>query len=108
MSPATPGTTLTEKPDTDNNGTIERRKRKIPAAIDRRDNPVPPPPIDPVSTDEQAFVKAMDQYKRENRRPFPTWSEVLEVLRSLGYRKVEDERELPGSPKPAPIVPPKG
>ena len=25
----------------------------------------------------------MDRYKRENRRPFPTWSEVLEVMRSL-------------------------
>ena len=25
-------------------------------------------------------MKAMERYKRENRRPFPTWSEVLEVL----------------------------
>ena len=41
-------------------------------------------------------MKAMDRYKRENRRPFPTWSEVLEVLRSLGYRKVADPTELPG------------
>ena len=32
----------------------------------------------------------MDRYKRENRRPFPTWSEVLEVLRSLGYRRVAE------------------
>ena len=33
------------------------------------------------------FVMAMDHYKRANNRPFPTWSEVFEVFRSLGYRK---------------------
>ena len=41
-------------------------------------------------------MKAIDQYKRDNRRPFPTWSEVLEVLRALGYRKVDKPRPLPG------------
>jgi hypothetical protein len=41
-------------------------------------------------------MKAMDQYKRANRRPFPTWSEVLEVLHSLGYRKVAEPGEPPG------------
>ena len=41
-------------------------------------------------------MKAMDRYKRENRRPFPTWSEVLEVLRSLGYRRVAEPTALPG------------
>jgi hypothetical protein len=41
-------------------------------------------------------MKAMDRYKRENRRPFPTWSEVLEVLRSLGYRRVAEPTPLPG------------
>ena len=43
-------------------------------------------------------MKAMDLYKRSNRRPFPTWSEVLEVLRSLGYRKTEAATALPGLP----------
>jgi len=39
--------------------------------------------------DEQfAFVKAIDEYKRVNNRPFPTWTEVLEVIKYLGYRKV--------------------
>ena len=37
--------------------------------------------------DELEFMKAVDQYKREHRRPFPTCSEVLEILKSLGYRK---------------------
>ena len=44
-------------------------------------------------------MKAMDRYKRENRRPFPTWSEVLEVLRSLGYRRVAEPGPLPGGKK---------
>ena len=62
--------------------------------------------IDPTTcerdyTDEEtAFMKAMECYKRENRRPFPTWSEVLEVLASLGYRKVAEETELPGTKRP--------
>jgi hypothetical protein len=39
-------------------------------------------------TDEQfLFVKAVDAYKRTNQRPYPTWTEVLEVIRKLGYRK---------------------
>jgi hypothetical protein len=42
-------------------------------------------------------MKAMDQYKRDNRRPFPTWSEVLEVLFALGYRKVAQPSALPGN-----------
>ena len=39
------------------------------------------------SEDEIEFMKALDNYKRDNRRPFPTCCEVLNVLRSLGYRK---------------------
>jgi len=39
--------------------------------------------------DEQFdFVMAMDEYKRANKRPFPSWTEVLEVIKYLGYRKV--------------------
>jgi hypothetical protein len=41
-------------------------------------------------------MRAMDHYKRENRRPFPTWSEVLEVLYALGYRRVATPIALPG------------
>jgi hypothetical protein len=33
-------------------------------------------------------MKAMDLYKRRSGRQFPTWSEVLEVIENLGYRKV--------------------
>jgi hypothetical protein len=30
---------------------------------------------------------AMNAYKQQSGRMFPTWSEVLEVLRGLGYEK---------------------
>jgi hypothetical protein len=40
-------------------------------------------------SDEQfEFIMAVDTYKRLNNRPFPTWTEVLEVVKQLGYRKV--------------------
>jgi hypothetical protein len=66
------------------------------------------PRIDPstcerdYSDEEIHFMLAMDQYKRDNRRPFPTWSESLEVLRALGYRKVAEPTALPGLPLSAP------
>ena len=89
----------------------DRRKRNIPVATDRRraqnaaekrKNSERRRLIDPTTCerdytdDESEFMKAMDRYKRENRRPFPTWSEVLEVCRALGYRKVAEPTALPG------------
>jgi hypothetical protein len=93
----------------------DRRKRNIPVALerrsgrDRREQGERRRQIDPTTcerdyTDEEIhFMKAMDQYKRDNRRPFPTWSEVLEVLRALGYRKVAEATALPGLPSSAPV-----
>ena len=46
-------------------------------------------------TDEQfEFVMAVDQYKKINSRPFPTWTEVLEIIKTLGYRKVAEPCSL--------------
>lgn len=39
------------------------------------------------TADEVEFMTAMDRFKREMRRPFPTWAEALGVLKSLGYAK---------------------
>ena len=90
----------------------DRRKRNIPVATDRRRalnaaekrrtserrRLIDPTTCERDSNDEDTdFMKAMDRYKRENRRPFPTWSEVLEVMRSLGYRRVAEPTELPGN-----------
>jgi hypothetical protein len=49
--------------------------------------------VDPTTCDrdysaaELEFLAAIQQYKRASGRNFPTWSEVLEVARSLGYAK---------------------
>jgi hypothetical protein len=46
-------------------------------------------------TDEQfEFLMAIDEYKRQNSRPFPSWTEVLEVITALGYRKVAERQAL--------------
>ena len=88
----------------------DRRREFIPVVVERRtglDRRIESEKrrmVDPVTFekeyngDEVAFMNAMDQYKRSNRRPFPTWSEVLEVLVSLGYRKVAEAAPLPGLP----------
>jgi hypothetical protein len=41
-----------------------------------------------LTADEVEFGAAMEAYKRRWGRPFPSWSEVLAVVKSLGYRKV--------------------
>jgi len=46
-------------------------------------------------SDEQfEFLMAIDEYKRKNTRPFQTWTEVLEVIKALGYRKVAEPQSL--------------
>jgi hypothetical protein len=51
-------------------------------------------------SDEQfEFLMAIDEYKRKNTRPFPTWTEVLEVIKALGYRKVAEPQALAGPRK---------
>jgi hypothetical protein len=39
------------------------------------------------SAAELEFMDAIETYKRASGRPFPTWSEVLKVLRGLGYER---------------------
>jgi len=47
-----------------------------------------------MSEEQFEFVMAIDEYKRKNTRPFPTWTEVLEVIKALGYRKVAGPQPL--------------
>ena len=44
-------------------------------------------PILEIDPDVLEFIEALDQFKHRHGRPFPNWSEVLHVLRGLGYRK---------------------
>ncbi len=69
-------------------------------------------------TEEQfMFLQAIEAFKRVNNKTFPSWTDVLEVVRKLGYRKttsselnlgerVKDWTERPDAPsgvnKPAP------
>jgi hypothetical protein len=47
------------------------------------------------------FVMAIETYKKVNKRLYPTWTEVLEVLQQLGYRKVAHRTvDLPNVPEP--------
>ena len=55
---------------------VERRRQIDPTTCERDYQP-----------DQIEFMRAMDDYKRRSGRMFPTWSEVLEVLRGLGYEK---------------------
>lgn len=59
---------------------VERRRQIDPTTCERD-----------YSAAEIEFMRAMDDYKRRSGRQFPTWSEVLEVVRDLGYRQVADQ-----------------
>ncbi len=42
-------------------------------------------------TDDQfELIKAIDEYKRVNNKPFPSYTEILEIIIALGYRKVAE------------------
>jgi hypothetical protein len=74
----------------------ERRKDSVPVAVERRSTERRTKvqrrrQIDPTtcerdySGDEIEFMQAMDAYKRTSGRMFPTCSEILEVIRAMGY-----------------------
>ncbi len=72
----------------------ERRKQIAPVAVERR-KVQRRRQIDPTtcerdySSDEIEFMQALDAYKRANGRMFPTCSEILEVIRNLGYVRIQ-------------------
>ena len=66
----------------------------------RRESKDPPRPgrrgrTEEMSEEALEFVRAIDAFKRKHRKPFPTWSEVLVILKELGYRKVGPSPEPP-------------
>jgi len=78
----------TEPKDDDGPKPPERRKvqrrRQIDPTTCERD----------YTQDEIEFMHALDAYKRSSGRMFPTCSEILEVVRDIGYRKAEDFIEV--------------
>jgi hypothetical protein len=82
----------------DRRETPDRRQNNVPVAVERRqlerrEKVARRRQIDPTTcerdytTEEVEFMQALEVYKRASGRMFPTCSEVLEVLRSLGYQK---------------------
>ena len=41
-----------------------------------------------MTAEQFEFCMAIEMYKKVNKRLYPTWTEVLEVVRQLGYQKV--------------------
>ena len=103
----------------------DRRQSSEPVATERRKK-TRRRQIDPTTCerdytdDEIEFMHALDAYKRANGRMFPTCSEILEVVRSIGYEKIdrmeiveeiveveaEAGQEAPATVTPTPVVGP--
>jgi hypothetical protein len=66
---------------------VENRKLERRAKVNRRRQIDPTTCERDYSTDEIEFMHALEKYKRASGRMFPTCSEILEVVRSLGYQK---------------------
>ncbi len=71
--------TVAEERRTDPRRKVQRRRQIDPTTCERDYN-----------DEEIEFMHALDDYKRANGRMFPTCSEILEVIRGLGYQKVAD------------------
>jgi hypothetical protein len=74
---------------------IERR-----AKVNRRRQIDPTTCERDYSDDEVEFMNALDVYKRKSGRMFPTCSEVLEVIRNLGYIKANSHAAPCSSAEP--------
>ena len=54
-----------------------------------------------MTAEQFEFIRAVEAYKRLNKKMFPSWTEVLEVVEQLGYRKAERrDVDLPNVPEP--------
>ena len=96
--PTAEATTIDRRDSGDRRSTSDRRTQSIPVAVERRTlqrrvkvnrrRQIDPTTCERDYTpDEIEFMSAMDEYKRRNGRMFPTCSEVLEVVKLLGYEK---------------------
>ena len=82
--------------ETGNRKTSDRREKAEPVVAERRKSVRRRRQIDPTTcerdyTDQEIqFMHAMDEYKQLSGRMFPTCSEILEVLKKIGYRQIAD------------------
>ena len=75
---------------------IDRRELAAPSAtnLERRRGPgrrltdfVKSAEEGEMNREQFLFLLAIDTFKRVNHKTFPTWTDVLEIIRKLGYRK---------------------
>lgn len=43
-----------------------------------------------MTSEQFLFVMAIEAFKKANDKMYPTWTDVLEVVRLLGYRKTQE------------------
>jgi hypothetical protein len=76
------------KEDRWNNGKTSRETATRHADASNRRRNVDPTTCDKVyKADEIEFMNAMQEYKKSSGQMLPTWSEVQEVARAMGYEK---------------------
>ena len=78
---------------------VERRNLQRRVKVNRRRQIDPTTCERDYTAEEIEFMAALDAYKRSSGRMFPTCSEILEVVRGLGYEKRPASPPLP-SPTP--------
>lgn len=76
---------------------VERRKLERRVKVSRRRQIDPTTCERDYTPEEIQFMTAMDEYKRLSGRMFPTCSEILEVLKKMGYEKREPLESVPVS-----------
>ena len=85
---------------------VERRQLQRRKKVNRRRQIDPTTCERDYTTDEVEFMQALDEYKRKNGRMFPTCSEILEVVRDIGYsRQTASTPQSAGQDSP-PLAPP--
>ena len=103
MTKKTPSDSNSEEQSSDREGSVADRR----LGVDRRDvSPASPSNLErrrgpgrrltdfvksaeegEMSREQYTFLLAIDVFKRVNHKTFPSWTDVLEVVRKLGYRK---------------------
>ncbi|MEI6878423.1 MAG: hypothetical protein WCL33_05235 [Planctomycetota bacterium] len=103
MTKKTPSDINSEEQSSDRDGSVVDRR----LGVDRRDvSPASPSNLErrrgpgrrltdfvksaeegEMSREQYTFLLAIDVFKRVNHKTFPSWTDVLEVVRKLGYRK---------------------
>ena len=85
---------LTASPPKERRARKERRRRIDPTTFDKQ-----------YSDDEMEFMTAMQRFKVQSGKAFPSHAEVLSVARSLGYRQRLQPSACAEELSPVPTIP---